>query len=159
MSASDRRFACLNDKNLGILAKARKRLLAVLNNFSICVVKNSLSSIVIPSILTSLHFTVLSSIVNIIFLWSISDPRNIIWNLPGFATILLVLKQLKIKCMSLGNFRVASSKFGEHEYLVVSSAKLQTAVSWIKNIKPFIKRLNNIKPRVELCRAPLNITK
>ena len=79
------------------------------------------------------------------------DPRNIIWNFPGFATILLILNQLRIKCMSLDNFRVASPKFGEHKYIVVSSAKLETSVSWMKKIKWFIKRLNNIGPMIEPC--------
>ena len=31
--------------------------------------------------------------------------------------------------MSLDNFRVAPSKFGEHKHIVVSPAKLQTSVS------------------------------
>ena len=111
--------------NLRILAKARKRLLAVLHKFSICVVNDSLSSILIPSSLTSLlDFTLFFTIMNVILLLSMFDPRNIIWNLPGFATILVMLNQLRIKCVSLNNFRVASSKFGEHEYTVASSAKL-----------------------------------
>ena len=52
-----------------------------------------------------------------------------------------------------------SSKFGEHEYNVVSSAKLETSVSWMKNIKSFIKTLNSIRPRIEPCGAPPNISR
>ena len=63
--------------------------------------------------------------------------------------MLSILIQLRIKCVSLDNFTVASLKFGEHKYLVVSSAKLQTSVSRMKNIKSFIKRLNNFGPRIE----------
>ena len=85
------------------------------------------------------------------------NRRNIIWNLPWFATTLLILNQLRIKCVSLDNFRVPSSKSGEHEYIVVSSAKLQISVSWLKNIKSFIKSLNDIGPRIEPCGTPFNI--
>ena len=128
-----------------ILANTRKWFLGVLHKFSICIVNESLLPIVIPSSLTSLlDFTLLFSIINVILLLSMSAPRNIIWNLPGFATMLLILIQSRIKCVSLDSFRVASSKFGEHEYIVVSSAKLQTSVFWMKNIKSFIKRLNDI---------------
>ena len=73
--------------------------------------------------------------------------------------MLLILNQLRTKCVSLDNFRADSSKFGEYEYIVVSSAKLQTSVSWMKNIKSFIKRLNNIGPRIEPCGTPLNISR
>ena len=145
-----------------ILAKVCKLLLTVLHKFSICVVDDSLSSIVIPSSLTYLlDFTLLLSIINVILLLSMFNPRNIIWNLPGwnFATMLLILNQLRIKCSSLDNFRVASSKFCEHEHIFLSSAKLRgTSVSWRKNIKPFIKRLNNIGPRIEPYGTPLNIS-
>ena len=40
--------------------------------------------------------------------------------------MLLSLIQFRIKCALLDNFRVASSEFGEHGYIAVSSAKLQT---------------------------------
>ena len=130
--------------NLRVLSKARK-----LHKFPICVVNDSLSSIVIRSSLTSFpDFTLLFFIINVNFLLSMFDPRIIIWNLPGFATMLWIRNQLRIKCVSLDNFRVPSSKHGEHEYIIVSSAKLQTSVSWIKKIKSFIKRLNNIGPRI-----------
>ena len=76
--------------------------------------------------------------------------------MPGFATIPLILNELKIKCVSLDSFRVTSSKFREHEYIVVSSAKLQTSV--MKNIKSFTKRLKNIGPGNKPCRTPLNIS-
>ena len=144
-----------------ILAKVCKLLLAVLHKFSICVVDDSLSSIVIPSSLTYLlDFTLLLSIINVILLLSMFNPRNIIWNLPGFATMLLILNQLRSKCSSLDNFRVASSKFCEHEHIFLSSAKLRrTSVSWRKNIKSFIKRLNNIGPRIEPYGTPLNISR
>ena len=72
MKASDRRFACSNDKswtkNLRILAKTCKQLLDVLHNFSICIVKESLSSIVITSSLTLLlDFTLdFASIINVV---------------------------------------------------------------------------------------------
>ena len=92
-----RRFACLNDTNLRILAKAHKRLLAVLDKFSIYVVNDSLSPILTPSSLTLLlDFALLFSIINLTLLLSMFDPRNIVWNLPGFATILLILNQLRI---------------------------------------------------------------
>ena len=86
MKAADRRFACSKDMNLRILAKARKRLLAVLHKFSICVVKESLSSIVIPTSLTLLlDFTLLFSIITLLllsyfhnFAIIMFDPRNII---------------------------------------------------------------------------------
>ena len=55
MQASDSCFACSNDINLCILAKAHKRLLVVLHKFSICVLNDSLSSIVIPSRLKTYH--------------------------------------------------------------------------------------------------------
>ena len=85
-----------------ILTKARKWLLAVLHKFSMCVVEDSLSSIVIPSSLTSLlDFTLLFSIINVILLLSIFEARNVIWDLTGFATMLLILNHLRIKCWSL----------------------------------------------------------
>ena len=87
-----------------------------------------------------------------------SEPRSKI-NLSGFATILLILNQLRIKFVSLDNFRVSSSKFGEHEHIIVSSAKLQTSDSSMKNIKSFVKRLNNIGLRTEPCGTPLNISR
>ena len=136
-----------------ILAKARKRLLAVLHRFSICVVKETLSSIIIPSSLTSLlDFTLLFSIMNVILLLSMFDPRNIIWNLPRFTTTLLILNQLRSKCVSLENFRIPYLKFGEHEYILASPA-------WFyflnKNIKSFIKSLNNIGSRIESSGTPV----
>ena len=85
-----------------------KRLLAVLHKFSTCAVNNIILHIVIPSSLTSLlDFTLLFSIINVILLLSMFDPRNIIWNLLGFATMLLILNQLRIKCVPLDNFRLS----------------------------------------------------
>ena len=110
-SVNLKRFACSSDKNLRILAKARKWLVAVLNKFSICLVNESLSYIAKHSSLTSPS----SLIINVISLLSMFDPRNIIWKLPGFVTILSILNQLRIKCVPLDNLRVASSKCGEHE--------------------------------------------
>ena len=51
---SDRRFACSNNINLRILARARKRLLVVLHRFSIYVVNDSLTFVIITSTLTLL---------------------------------------------------------------------------------------------------------
>ena len=91
-SVNLKRFACSSDKNLRILAKARKWLVAVLNKFSICLVNESLSYIAKHSSLTSPS----SLIINVISLLSMFDPRNIIWKLPGFVTIPLILNQLSI---------------------------------------------------------------
>ena len=55
MQASDRRFACSNDINFCILPKAHKWLLVALDKFSICVLNDSLSYIVIPSRLKTYH--------------------------------------------------------------------------------------------------------
>ena len=50
------------------LAKSCKRLLAVLHKFPICVVKDSLSPIVIPtSLISLLDFAILFSIIDVIF--------------------------------------------------------------------------------------------
>ena len=142
---SDRHSACSNDNNVCILGKAHKRLLTVQHKFSVCVVKGSLLFIVMSSSLTLLpEFTLLFSIINSILLFSVFDLRSVIWNLRRFATMLLLLNHLRIKLLSLDNLRVASSNFGKHEYTDVSSAKLQTSFSWMKNIRLFIKRLNNV---------------
>ena len=41
--------------------------------------------------------------------------------------------------------------------MVVSSEKLQTSVSLMKNIKSFRKILNRVGPKVEPCGKPLKI--
>ena len=75
----NRRLNGSNDKNLHIFAKTCKRLLAVLHKSSIWVVKDSLSAIVIPSSLISLlDFNLLFSIIYVILLLSMFDPRNIL---------------------------------------------------------------------------------
>ena len=73
--------------------------------------------------------------------------------------IYIIYKQLRIKCMSIDIFGVASSKFGEYVYIIVSLAKLQTSVFWMKNIKSFIKRLSNSGPMIELCGTSFNISR
>ena len=78
--------------------------------------------------------------------------------MPGFASILLILSLLRIKCVSFDNFKVPFSKLGDHEYIVVSPAKLQISVSYIKNIKSFIRRLNDIRPRIEPCKTLLKFS-
>ena len=65
--------------------------------------------------------------------------------------MLLTLNQFKTIYVSLDNLWAASLKFGEHDYIVVSSTKLQTPISWMKNIKSFIKMLNRAGPKIEPC--------
>ena len=65
--------------------------------------------------------------------------------------MLLTLNQFKTIYVSLDNLWAASLKFGEHDYIVVSSTKLQTPISWMKNIKSFIKMLNRVGPKIEPC--------
>ena len=99
-----------------------------------CFVKVRLWSMVILKSLTSLLlFTCLFSTINVMLLF-IDDPRNFIWNLPGLATILLIRNQ-----------------FG------IISAKLQTSVFLIKNIKSFMKRLNKIGANIDPCGTFLRI--
>ena len=108
-------------------------------------VKVSFSSMVIPKSFSSLlHFICLFSIASIISLLPIFDLRNIIWNLPGFATMLLTLNQFNTRGVSLDSLRAACLWFSEREYMVVSLAKSQASVSWMKNINSFIKMLNKM---------------
>ena len=67
-------------------------VVARLHILAMIFVKISFSSMVIPSSFTSpLHFICLFSIANVILLLSVFDTRNIIWNLPGLATMLSTL--------------------------------------------------------------------
>ena len=43
--------------------------------------------------------------------------------------------------------------------MVVSSAKLQTSVFLMKNIKSFMKRLNKIGPNIDICGTFLRISR
>ena len=61
--------------------------------------------------------------------------------------------------MLFDNFRCATSLFNEHEYMVVSSAKWQTSVSFMKNIRSFTKRLNVIDPNIDPCGTSLRISR
>ena len=77
--------------------------------FSGCFVEVSFSSMVIRrSFISLLHFICLFSVANVILLLLIFDPRNIISNLPGFATIVLTLNQFKTICVSLDNLWAAT---------------------------------------------------
>ena len=61
--------------------------------------------------------------------------------------------------MSSDNFRCASSSFNEHEYMVVSSAKLQNSDFLMKNKKSFMRRLNKIRPNIDICGTSLRISR
>ena len=68
--------------------------LAVLHKLFICsFVKSSLWPMAIPRSFTSLLlFICLFSTINMMLLLFIDNPINVIWNLPGLATILLIRK-------------------------------------------------------------------
>ena len=75
---------------------------------------------VIPRSFTSLlHFICLFSIANVILLLSILDLRNIIWNLPGFATMLFTLNQIKKICVSLsGSQKSNTGSMGRNSKMI-----------------------------------------
>ena len=142
-----------------LLAKARKQLLAVLHCISFKYVywKIAYHHFVIPRGLTSLlDLTLLLSIINVILLLSMFDPRNIIWDLPELATILFILNHLKIKCVPSQS---SLFKFWWAWLYCCIIGKLQTSVSWMKNINSIIKSLNNTGPRTEPCATHLNISR
>ena len=123
-----------------------------------CFVKLTLWSMVILRCFTSLLLFIFSTI-NVKLLLFIDNLRNIIWNFPGLATMLLIRNQFRTISVSLDNFRCASSKFNEHEYKLVSSVKLQTSVSLMKNLRSFMKRFNKSGPNIDLCRTPPRISR
>ena len=74
-----------------------------------CLVKVSLWPMIIPRCFTSLVlFIWLFSTINVMLLLFIDDLTNIIRNLAGLATVLLIQKQFRRMCVSLDNFRYAS---------------------------------------------------
>ena len=123
-----------------------------------CFVKLTLWSMVILRCFTSLLLFIFSTI-NVKLLLFIDDLKNIIWNFPGLATMLLIRNQFRTISVSLDNFRCASSKFNEHEYKLVSSVKLQTSVSLTKNLRSFMKRFNKSGPNIDPCRTPPRISR
>ena len=132
ISFKEKYFVCFVDRNLHIVIKALNMLFARLFMLAMSFVKISFSSMVILRSFNSLlHFICLCSIANVILLLSIFDSRNIIWNLRGFATMLLTLNHFETVFVWLDNLWAASLSFNEREYMVVSSAKLQTfAFGW-----------------------------
>ena len=106
---SDKYLVCSVDRNPLILVKALNLLFARLYILATCFVKVSSSRMVIPKSFTSLlNFICLFSIANVILPLSIFDPRNIIWNLSGFPTMLLPLDQFKTIYVSLDSLWATS---------------------------------------------------
>ena len=75
------------------------------------------------------------------------------------ATTLLIQNQFRTICASFDNFRCAFPQLIEDEYIVGSSAKLQTSVSLTESRRSFMKRLNKIGPNIDPCGTPLGISR
>ena len=73
--------------------------------------------------------------------------KNISRKFLGFGTVSLLLSQFIAILASISNLFEAISKSLPHLYKVVSSAKLQTSVSFIKRSKSFMKMLDKIGPK------------
>ena len=116
---------------------------AVLHIFSICFLKASLLSIVIPKSIVSLFsLTVIEFITIRCLLWFFRFSI-INWNFPALAFNEFVLNQSKIFFMSNVRFSLMRNKFLSHEYRVLSSAKLHISDFSIKKNISFMNILNS----------------
>ena len=122
---------------------------AVLHRFSICFLKTSLLSIVLPKSITSLlSLTVIDFITIRCLLWFFQfSIMN--WNFPALAFHEFVLNQSKIFFISNVRFSLMRNKFLSHEYRVLPSAKLHISDFSIKTNISFMNILNSSGPNID----------
>ena len=127
---------------------------AVLHKFSICFLKTSLLSIVIPKSITSLlSLTVIEFITIRCLLWFFRFSI-INRNFPTLAFNEFILNQSKIFFMSTVRFSFMRNKFLSHEYRVLSSAKFHISDFSIKKNISFMNILNTRGPNIGPWRIP-----
>ena len=121
----------------------------VLHRFSICFLKTSLLSIVIPKSITSLlSLTVIEFITICCLLW-FSRFSIINWNFPALALNEFVLNKYKIFFISNVRFYLMRNKFLSHEYRVLSSVKLHISDFSIKKNISFMNILSSSGPNID----------
>ena len=80
--------------------------------------------------------------------------RNISWNFDRSATISLSLSHCLAVFVSTSSLLEMISKSFPQAYRVVSSAKLQISLSFMKRSKSLIKTLKRIGPSIDRCGTP-----
>ena len=129
-------------------ARARALFFCIYCNIlNMLVLKVSLQSISIPrSDTDDVERQLLPFIFRQSFIFA-HVPRNINWNLLGFATILLIWNQYE--AFSISSSSLYITKLSSYAYNVLSSAKLVVGDLFMKKKKLFINMLNNKGPKTD----------